>query len=248
MSVETNLITDQRTLAPTVQDSGRPRSAGRIIGASLVSGALIALVPTLAVFAGGTEAFISGSMLLGFGLGMGLLATLSQRRTSQPQRWAVVPAVVMSATGMALPAFRPGDDTITALSWVLRLLDDDARRVDVRPVAPLPSRPRCRPPTNRERNSMSKHFRNCPLRQADEIRVCQPVIRDDQRRLVQGIAASPLPGPFVDVENVPECLPPRTPEHAPRGYHIGGGVTDSTATEVNHGTDSTITDEDVRAQ
>jgi hypothetical protein len=74
MSVKTNLTTDQRTLAPAVQNSGRPRSVCRIIGASLVAGGPLALVLILAVFAGGTEATITGSVLLGFGLGWALLA------------------------------------------------------------------------------------------------------------------------------------------------------------------------------
>ena len=95
-----------------------PSSLGRAVLTSLVSGAIAVLVLTLVVFAGGTEAAITGSMLLGFGSGWALLGTLTVRRTSQPQRWAVVPAVAMSGTGTALLACRPGDDTMSVLNWV----------------------------------------------------------------------------------------------------------------------------------
>jgi pimeloyl-ACP methyl ester carboxylesterase len=85
---------------------------------SLVAGGLTALVLALVVFAGGTEAAVTGSMLLGFGFGWGLIAFLTVRRTRQPQRWAAVPAVAMGATGTALLVFRPGNGTLTALNWV----------------------------------------------------------------------------------------------------------------------------------
>ena len=72
----------------------------------------------LVVFPGGTEARITGALLLGFGFGWALMATLTMRRTRQPQRWAVVPAVAMGATGAALVVFNPGNQTLTALNWV----------------------------------------------------------------------------------------------------------------------------------
>ena len=68
------------------------RSAGRTVVASVIAGAVAALVLTLVVFPGATEATITGSMLLGFGFGWALMAALSIRRTVQPQRWAIVPA------------------------------------------------------------------------------------------------------------------------------------------------------------
>ncbi len=57
----------------------------------------------LIVFSGGTEARITGALLLGFGFGWVLMATPIMRHTRQPQSWAVVPAVAMGATGAALP-------------------------------------------------------------------------------------------------------------------------------------------------
>jgi pimeloyl-ACP methyl ester carboxylesterase len=46
------------------------------------------------------------------------MAALTMRRTSQPQRWAIVPAVAMGTTGIALLAFRPGNAIMTALNLV----------------------------------------------------------------------------------------------------------------------------------
>ena len=106
-----------RTPEPT-RDTTQRRPAGRTIVASVVAGAVAALVLALVVFAGGTEATITGALLLGFGFGWALMAALTVRRTSEPQRWAVVPAVVMGATGTALLVFAPGNDAMTALNRV----------------------------------------------------------------------------------------------------------------------------------
>ena len=73
---------------------------------------------TLVVFPGATEATITGALLVGFGFGWALMAVLTVRRTRQPQRWAAVPALAMSATGIALVVFTPGNQVITALNWV----------------------------------------------------------------------------------------------------------------------------------
>jgi pimeloyl-ACP methyl ester carboxylesterase len=106
-----------RTPEPA-KDATQRRPAGGTIVASVVAGAVAALVLVLVVFAGGTEAVITGAMLLGFGFGWALMATLTVRRTQQPQRWAVVPAVAMGATGIALVVFSPGNQAMTALNWV----------------------------------------------------------------------------------------------------------------------------------
>ena len=109
-----------RTPEPT-RDTTQRRPAGRTIVASVVAsvvaGAVTALVLALVVFAGGIEATITGALLLGFAFGWALMATLT-RRTSEPQRWAVVPAVAMGATGTALLVFAPGNDAMTALNRV----------------------------------------------------------------------------------------------------------------------------------
>jgi pimeloyl-ACP methyl ester carboxylesterase len=102
----------------TTLEPGERRSAGWTIVASVVAGAVAALVLALVVFAGGTESTITGALLLGFGFGWALMATLTVRRGREPQRWAAVPAVAMGATGAALVAIFPGEATMAALNWV----------------------------------------------------------------------------------------------------------------------------------
>ena len=64
----------------------RRRTAAWSIFVSLVVGALAAVILTLVVFPGGSEGTITGAILLAFGLGWALMAYLTVRRTSQPQR------------------------------------------------------------------------------------------------------------------------------------------------------------------
>jgi pimeloyl-ACP methyl ester carboxylesterase len=47
-----------------------------------------------------------------------MLAALSTRLTSQPQRWALVPAASMAVAALALLVLTPGDRGLTAVSWV----------------------------------------------------------------------------------------------------------------------------------
>jgi len=90
----------------------------RIIAGALAAGAAAALVLSLVVFAGGTESVITGSVLIGFALGWALIAELTSRYTTRPQRWAFVPAGFMGATGVTLVASAPGYDAMSRLSWV----------------------------------------------------------------------------------------------------------------------------------
>lgn len=91
---------------------------GWIVAGSVATGLLGAVVLTLVVFAGAGEHVITGSALLAFAVGWAMLAVLSLRWTSQPQRWALVPAALMAATGLALLILAPGDGALTAASWV----------------------------------------------------------------------------------------------------------------------------------
>jgi pimeloyl-ACP methyl ester carboxylesterase len=115
MSTDTTTVKGVRTREPR----RRRISAGtRVVGASLVAGAATALVLSLVVFPGATEGVITGSMLVGFGIGWALMATFSTRLTDQPQRWAAVPAVAMTGTGLCLMVTTPTNDTLTSLTWV----------------------------------------------------------------------------------------------------------------------------------
>ena len=118
MSTQTQPTSRPSSAPEQVPDTDKGRPAGRTIVASVIAGAVAALVLALVVFPGGTEARITGSLVLGFGFGWALMAALTTRRTRQPQRWAVVPAVAMGATGAALVVFNPGNQTLTALNWV----------------------------------------------------------------------------------------------------------------------------------
>ena len=54
---------------------------------------------------------------MGFAVGWWLLWLLS-RRTEQPQRWAMVPAVAMASVGGALLVFSPSSHVLDLLAWV----------------------------------------------------------------------------------------------------------------------------------
>jgi pimeloyl-ACP methyl ester carboxylesterase len=108
---------EQQTDHPTATST--PRAPfGRIIALSLAAGLATSLFLTLVVFAGRTEATISGAMLAGFALGWALIGVLSHRWTDRPQRWTAVPAIALGATGLSLMTFTPGNGALTAISWV----------------------------------------------------------------------------------------------------------------------------------
>jgi pimeloyl-ACP methyl ester carboxylesterase len=91
---------------------------GWIVAGSLFVGVVAALVLVAVIFAGAREHVITGTALLGFALGWALLALLSTRWTSQPQRWALVPAAVLAGIGLVLVLLAPGASGMTVLGWV----------------------------------------------------------------------------------------------------------------------------------
>src|SRR4051794_6296864 len=115
------MTTTARTAAPAGPSIGRGSPRGpirRIIVGSLLTGAVLATVLPLIVFAGATEPVITGSALLGFAAGWAMLAALSARMTDQPQRWAWIPAAALAATGLELLILAPGNGLLTAAGWV----------------------------------------------------------------------------------------------------------------------------------
>jgi pimeloyl-ACP methyl ester carboxylesterase len=92
-----------------------PGHIGRIVAGSLIGGLVVAVFLVAVPFAGATEAVITGSVLLAFAAAWFALATLSQRRTDQPQRWAFVPAAFMAFSGAAVLAVAP---TGNEVGWV----------------------------------------------------------------------------------------------------------------------------------
>lgn len=103
---------------PPTGDTVSPDPIARIVTGSVVAGLVGALLLTLVVFAGATEHVITGSALLAFATGWTVLAVLSTRMSSQPQRWAFVPAAAMGTVGAALLLFAPGDGGLRTLGWV----------------------------------------------------------------------------------------------------------------------------------
>lgn len=89
-----------------------------ILAASLLAGLLSALALVAGPFADGSEAQVTGALLLGFAAGWGLLAGLSARLTGRPQRWAAVPAIAMGISGAVLITLAPGFAALSALGWV----------------------------------------------------------------------------------------------------------------------------------
>jgi pimeloyl-ACP methyl ester carboxylesterase len=101
---------------PRGADPGRPIAP--IVAGSVATGLVGALFLMLVVFAGAAEHAITGSALLAFAVGWATLAILSIRLTSQPQRWAFVPAAYMGVVGVALLLFAPGDDALRVMGWI----------------------------------------------------------------------------------------------------------------------------------
>jgi len=88
---------------------------GRIVAGSMIGGLVGAMALVVGPFAGAPEHVITGSVLLVFSIAWAMLAVLSARWTDQPQRWAVVPAVVMAIAGATILAIAP---TGNQLGWV----------------------------------------------------------------------------------------------------------------------------------
>ncbi|HYN96079.1 MAG TPA: alpha/beta hydrolase [Pilimelia sp.] len=99
-------------------DGNRRGPIGRIVAVSLGTGVLAALAFTLLAVPGAPEHVITGWAVLGLALGWAMLAVLASRLTSQPQRWAVVPATAAGVTGVALLLLAPDNDTLTTAGWI----------------------------------------------------------------------------------------------------------------------------------
>src|SRR5947209_10612499 len=91
---------------------------GPFVVGSMFFGLLAAVVLVVGPFGGAQEHVISGTALLGFAAGWALLAAGSARWTGQPQRWAFVPAGVLTLAGAGLLVFAPSDGTLDTLGWV----------------------------------------------------------------------------------------------------------------------------------
>lgn len=89
-----------------------------IVAVSLTVGFVLPVLLALGPASGGGESRMAGAALLGWGIGWGLIASLSIRLTPQGQRWARVPAAIFGVTGSALIALAPGAPVMDLLAWV----------------------------------------------------------------------------------------------------------------------------------
>src|SRR5262245_47966108 len=103
-------------MALPAETNGRRIGIGTVVaislGVGLAAAVLLPFIPWPTVDAD----FATGMVLLGFALGWALLAGLSIRFTDQPQRWAVVPAVVMAVSGVLLLVLPDG--LLGILDWI----------------------------------------------------------------------------------------------------------------------------------
>ena len=109
-------VTVSQSLGESVKSTREP--VWRVVGGSIATGLVGALVLTLGVFAGASEYVITASALLAFAGGWAMLAILSARYTGQPQRWARVPAAFMAVVGLVLLIARPDDQALNTAGWV----------------------------------------------------------------------------------------------------------------------------------
>jgi hypothetical protein len=61
---------------------------------------------------------VTGSILLAFAVGWGLMAYTTRRFSGQPQRWALVPAAMLGLTGVGLILVQPDAAGMNVLSWI----------------------------------------------------------------------------------------------------------------------------------
>jgi pimeloyl-ACP methyl ester carboxylesterase len=88
---------------------------GRVVAGTLIGGFVTAVALVVGPIAGAREHVITGAVLITFAVAWAALAVLSERRTDQPQRWAIAPAVYMAVAGVAILLFAP---TGNQLGWV----------------------------------------------------------------------------------------------------------------------------------
>jgi pimeloyl-ACP methyl ester carboxylesterase len=126
LCMEESIVTTEPSPAPAPKGRGQGRSSqpdsgpkgniGWIVGGSLATGLVAALILVAAPFIPERESAITGAVLCGFALGWAILAVLSVQFTDQPQRWAAAPALFMGLGGLLLVAF--GSSAQPVLNWV----------------------------------------------------------------------------------------------------------------------------------
>jgi pimeloyl-ACP methyl ester carboxylesterase len=98
--------------SPDAAPGGR---MGRVVAGSMAGGLLAGLLLVAAPFVAPEEDAVTGALLCGFAVGWAMLAVLSVRFTTAPQRWAAVPAAFMGLGGLLLIGCGP--QVRAALDW-----------------------------------------------------------------------------------------------------------------------------------
>jgi hypothetical protein len=104
------------TPGPSDQTRRSRRPVGLVLAGSFATGVVVALLLVLAPFIPVQEPRIAGAALLGLAVGWAMVAVPTARLTDQPQRWAIVPAVVMGTGALLLLA--GGRAASAVLDWV----------------------------------------------------------------------------------------------------------------------------------
>lgn len=115
------MTTTARTTPTDVATSSsatRVGPMGRITFVSMATGVVGAAALVFGVVPDASEARVIGAALVAFATGWAILAFLTTRQTTRPQRWAYVPATVMATAGVVLAAVNPGEPTMSFLAWV----------------------------------------------------------------------------------------------------------------------------------
>ena len=90
----------------------------KLVAGSLIGGIISAITLVALPFAGGSEATITGAILIGFAIGWALLAHLSMRSGDGSHRWAAVPATALGLSGAALIILTPSSQTLDTVGWI----------------------------------------------------------------------------------------------------------------------------------
>jgi pimeloyl-ACP methyl ester carboxylesterase len=91
---------------------------GLVVLGSIAGGLGAGAVLDLLVFGGSSETVITGMALVSLAFGFALLTVLSSWRTSQPQSWAIHPAVWFGVVGGAITLTDPSSHALDLASWV----------------------------------------------------------------------------------------------------------------------------------
>ena len=117
-----NAAATATSISPATATGTQRGHVGLVVLCSIATGLAVGLLLVLGVFAGGSEAQIVGSALLGLGTGYVLLAFASARRTNQPQQWALVPGAATALVGAGLLTLAPGERFLDLAGWVWPVL------------------------------------------------------------------------------------------------------------------------------